>query len=296
MEIRDIEIFLTLCEELHFGRTAERLHVTSARISQAIRKQERAVGAPLFHRTSRSVRLTPLGEQLRRDLTQAYQALKDSIDRAALAARDKRESLRLGMIGGGIARDLRPVLDLFAGRHPLADLQIRSMTFSDPFGPLRRGEVDLAVLWLPVQEGDLTVGPVLFSEPIVLIVPAGHPLAAQESVSLEVLADEIVVDASMPRYWREALLPVHTPSGRPIRTGPQVHDLLEVFAVVTSGEGVCLVHAQTARYFARPDIVYVPVHDAPLARWALVWRCDTDPGGLVHGFADAVRDHGPLAL
>lgn len=296
MEIRDIEIFLTLCEELHFGRTAERLHVTSARISQAIKKQERAVGGELFHRTSRSVRLTPLGEQLRRDLTQAYQALKDSIDRAALTARDKRESLRLGMIGGGIARDLRPVLDLFAGRHPQADLQIRSMAFGDPFGPLRRGEVDLAVLWLPVQEGDLAVGPVMFTEPIVLIVPAGHPLAAEESVSLEVLADEIVVDASMPRYWREALLPVHTPGGRLIRTGPQVRDLLEVFAVVTSGEGVCLVHAQTARYFARPDIVYVPVHDAPLAHWALVWRADADPGGLVHGFADAVRDHGPLTL
>ena len=59
MELRDIEVFLTLAEELHFGRTAERLHVTPARVSQAIKKQERAIGAALFERTSRVVRLTP---------------------------------------------------------------------------------------------------------------------------------------------------------------------------------------------------------------------------------------------
>ncbi|MCA2221070.1 helix-turn-helix domain-containing protein [Nonomuraea aurantiaca] len=59
MELRDIEIFLTLCEELHFGRTAERLHVTPARVSQAIKKQERRVGAALFERDNRRVALTP---------------------------------------------------------------------------------------------------------------------------------------------------------------------------------------------------------------------------------------------
>lgn len=59
VELRDIEIFLTLAEELHFGRSAERLRVSPARVSQAIKKQERAIGAQLFERTSRQVRLTP---------------------------------------------------------------------------------------------------------------------------------------------------------------------------------------------------------------------------------------------
>jgi DNA-binding transcriptional LysR family regulator len=59
MELRDIEIFLALAEELHFGRTAERLHVSQARVSQAIKKQERRIGGTLFERSSRQVRLTP---------------------------------------------------------------------------------------------------------------------------------------------------------------------------------------------------------------------------------------------
>jgi Bacterial regulatory helix-turn-helix protein, lysR family len=72
MELRDIEIFLTLAQELHFGRTAERLHVSPARVSQAIKKQERLIGAELFTRTSRNVRLTPVGERLRADLAPVY--------------------------------------------------------------------------------------------------------------------------------------------------------------------------------------------------------------------------------
>ncbi|MFF1876232.1 LysR family transcriptional regulator, partial [Kitasatospora herbaricolor] len=63
MELRDIEIFLTLAEELHFGRTAEKLYISAPRVSQAIAQQEKRIGAPLFERTSRKVTLTPLGVQ-----------------------------------------------------------------------------------------------------------------------------------------------------------------------------------------------------------------------------------------
>jgi hypothetical protein len=64
VEQRDIEIFLTLAEELHFGRTAERLHVSTARVSQTIKKLERGIGTTLFERTSRHVALTPIGRRL----------------------------------------------------------------------------------------------------------------------------------------------------------------------------------------------------------------------------------------
>ncbi|MFI6520416.1 LysR substrate-binding domain-containing protein [Spirillospora sp. NPDC050679] len=295
MDLREIEIFLTLAEELHFGRTADRLHLSVARVSKAIKKQERAVGAVLFERTSRTVRLTPIGERLRSDLEPHYLGLQEGMKRARLAARQKTEVLRIGMIGGGIAQDLRPFLETFADRDPGTELQIRSMAFGDPFGPLRNGQVDIAVLWLPVREPDLTVGPVLFTEPIVLCVPADHPLAGRESVSQEDLADQVVIDTPMPRYWREAVLPSHTPGGRPIAVGPKVADILEAIAVVASGEAVTPVHAQTERYFNRPDISYVPIHDASLAHWALIWRSDTE-NAAVGRFAQVVTDLGTLAL
>lgn len=98
MELRDIEIFLTLAEELHFGRTAARLHVSTARISRSIKQQERRIGAALFARTSRSVQLTPVGQQLRDDLRPVYDGLHESIQRAWLVARGSSEVLRIGMI------------------------------------------------------------------------------------------------------------------------------------------------------------------------------------------------------
>ena len=73
VELRDIEIFLAAAEELHFGRTAERLHVTPARVSQSFQRTERRLGAPLFDRTTRRVRLTALGQQLQPELGAARQ-------------------------------------------------------------------------------------------------------------------------------------------------------------------------------------------------------------------------------
>ncbi|WP_435830148.1 LysR family transcriptional regulator [Saccharopolyspora shandongensis] len=64
VELRDVEVLLTLAEELHFGRTAERLHITTGRVSQCIKALERRVGAALFERTSRRVAPTPIGQQL----------------------------------------------------------------------------------------------------------------------------------------------------------------------------------------------------------------------------------------
>jgi len=64
LERHELETFLTLAEELHFGRTAERLHVSTARVSQMIKKLERRVGVPLFSRTSRRVELSAVGRRL----------------------------------------------------------------------------------------------------------------------------------------------------------------------------------------------------------------------------------------
>ncbi len=96
MELRDIEIFLALAEELHFGRTAERLHVTSSRVSHAIKQQERRIGTALFERTSRTVRLTPAGEQLYQILRPAYEGIIDGIEKISVSVGESGGTLTLG--------------------------------------------------------------------------------------------------------------------------------------------------------------------------------------------------------
>jgi DNA-binding transcriptional LysR family regulator len=291
VELRDIEIFLTLAEELHFSRTAARLHVSQARVSQAIKKQERGVGAPLFERTSRNVRLTAVGEQLRDELLPAYRSLRDGMARARLAAAGKTGVLRVGMLPSN-AHDLRPFWEAFRARHPQWGLRIRHNPFANAFGPIRAGDIDVLVAWLPIEEPDLTVGPVVYTEHCVALMSPDHRLAARDSVSIEVFADHGVIDGPAgPQYWENAFTPFHAPSGRPIdRLPPGMASLDDMFTNVSSGDFIHNLGAHVTRYHARPDILYVPIHDWPGLRWGLVWREENE---MVRALADVVRDLGP---
>ncbi|GAA1309839.1 LysR family transcriptional regulator [Pseudonocardia xinjiangensis] len=274
MELREIEIFLALAEELHFGRTAERLHVSQARISQTIKKLERQVGAPLFDRTSRRVALTPIGAGLRDDLAPAYRQIVGGVARATDAGRGTGGVLRLGFEAPGVADLVTDVLDAYRSQRPDSDVQVREADFRDPFGLLRGGEVDAMVTLLPVTEPDLTAGPVVLTEPMVLAVPMRHPFSRLDSVTLDDLARDTVFRAARPAppYWVEPPEPWTTPAGHPVRRGRVLTTFQELLAAIAAGEGICPLAAHARQYFAHPRITFVPFRDAPHAEWAVVWR------------------------
>lgn len=293
VELRDIEIFLALAEELHFGRTAERLHVSQARVSQAIKAQERRIGGMLFERTSRMVKLTSLGEQLRDDLRAGYDAIHQGMARATESARGVTGTVRLGVMGM-VGAEVRDVIDAFRDRYPSCDAALHEIHFSDPFAALRAGEVDLALLWRPVREPDLVEGPVLLTEGRAMAVWPGHELAERSSVSLEDFADRLVVDPGprAPEYWMQAMLPRHTPSGRPVPRGPLVTTFHELLARIAAHECVSPLSEHGPRYYSPPGVLFVPVHDAPITEWALVWRKDAlHPRG--RGFVEVATQLGP---
>ena len=100
-----------------------------------------------------------------------YRGLHEGMDRARLAARGKTGVLRVGSIAVNL-HDFRELFDGFAKDHPECEVQLRHVDFGDPFGQLRAGDIDVQIVWLPVKEPDLTVGPVICTEPIVLAVGA----------------------------------------------------------------------------------------------------------------------------
>ncbi|MGW6710326.1 LysR family transcriptional regulator [Streptomyces sp. NPDC054956] len=293
MELRDIEIFLVLAEELHFGRTAERLMVSQARVSQAIRKQERRIGAALFERTSRTVRLTAVGRQLRDDLQPVYAGLHASVERARLTARGVTGRLRVGMMPFNVV-DMYPYWKAFRSRHPQWELEIRQLTYVDPFGRLRDDDMDVLVTWLPVEEPDFTVGPVLCTDPRILAVAADHELAHLTSARLEIFADfQHVVAPTMPDYWEDSYLPFHTPQGRSIeRVGP-VTNAEELINRVGMGEIIHSFPSHITRHWGMPNIHWIPVTDMPALSFALVWRTEAE-NELIGALAATVRELGSL--
>ncbi len=154
----------------------------------------------------------------------------------------------------------------------------------------------MLVAWLPVEEADLTVGPVICTEPAVALVSPDHELAEEDSVSIEIFGDYGVPRAPLsPDYWVDAFTPFHTPSGRTVeRHDPTFGSLDDIFTNVSAGGLVHNLGAHVARYSARPDVVYLAIRDWGL-RWALVWR-DGGETGLIRALADVVRDLGTAAL
>ncbi|MFG2714095.1 LysR family transcriptional regulator [Streptomyces goshikiensis] len=293
MELRDIEIFLVVAEELHFGRSAERLLVSQARVSQAIRKQERRIGAPLFERTSRTVRLTNVGRQLRDDLQPVYAGLHESVERARLTARGITGRLRVGMMPFNVA-EIHPYWRAFRSRYPQWELEVRQLAFMDPFGRLRDNDMDVLVTWLPVEEPDLTVGPALCVDPRVLAVAAGHELAGRTSVRLETFADfRHAVAPGMPEYWEDSYLPFHTSQGRPIERGRPVTHAEDLINQVGMGEIVHGFPSHVARHWGMPNIRWLPVTDLAALSYVLVWRAEAE-NELIGALADTVRELGAM--
>ncbi len=278
MDWQEIEAFLTVADELHFGRAAERLGLSQARVSQLIKKLERRVGAGLFDRTTRRVGLTPIGERLLADLRPAHQSVLDSLARAQAAGRGISGILHVGFLGPLAGRVLLDVLDTFRTTHPDLEVQLHTTEVDDPCRPLRDGEIDLLLTQLPVTEPDISTGPVVIVEPRVLAISARHPLARLESVSQEVLATEPMLRpaGSPPREWLENAQPWTTPSGRPINRGPEVRTFQELMTVIAAGQGVCTVAAHNTRYHPRADVAYIPLTDAPPFEFGLVWRTNAE--------------------
>lgn len=286
MELRDIEIFLTLAEELHFGRTAERLNVSPARITQAIKKQERQIGALLFERTNRVVRLTAVGEQLRADLRPLYQGLEQSVQRAKLAARGQPTVLRVALHPFNF-EGLHKYWAEFRRRHPQWELRLHRLAFTDPFGTLRNGQYDAIVTWGPV-DNDLAMGPVLFRDSRVLSVSHDHPLADRSEVSVEDFADYLhAMPPNSPRGWEESYLPFFTPSGHPITRGRQVTNPDDLIDWVGNGDIVHPFPAHVLHHWAVTHVRWIPVTDMPPLPYALVWRTESEP---VRALAKVIDD------
>ncbi|GAA2152723.1 LysR family transcriptional regulator [Actinomadura napierensis] len=168
VELADVEVFLALAEELHFGRTAERLHLSSTRVSRRIQVLEREVGGPVFTRTTRQVALTPLRRRLRDDLREAHDRFSAAITTARTAARTPAGVLHIGFVVTTAGTELDRLVGAFEREHPDCTVTLREIPLGNPLPALRGDDIDVMVNWLVLDEPDLTIGPVIAEHPRVL--------------------------------------------------------------------------------------------------------------------------------
>ena len=280
IELRELRLFLVTADELHFGRTAERLGLTTSRVSQTVRALERKLGGQrLFHRSSRVVELTEAGRALRAELVPAVAGL-DRVLRTAAFRGSGPGVVRVGLLNAASGVDvLSRAIERFEAMYAGATVRLSTTPFDDRLGPLRRREVDLAVTRLPLDDPHIIVGPVLSAaDQRVVMVGRTHPLAARADLSVEDLADhDVRRPYGLTAEQAEATCPARTPSGRQIRfVDAPVDDNAELLYLLARGRLVHPTVAPFAEHFQHPDVVTIPLRDLPFSTCALARLKDVE--------------------
>jgi DNA-binding transcriptional LysR family regulator len=194
----------------------------------------------------------------------------------------------VGLVGTAAGGPLARAAGTFRARHPECEVAIGGVRPDEALERLRADELDVLIACLPLTGPDLANGPVLLSEPLVLAVPAGHPLARRGSVAVEDLAraDVLRVPRELPEHGREAGSPWPVPAGLPAVAGTSAHTCRELLARVGAGHGVFPVGAHATRLHTGPDVAYVPFHDTPPLEWGPVWRASR-ANARIRAFAEA---------
>jgi LysR family hydrogen peroxide-inducible transcriptional activator len=176
-----LEQFVALARTKNFTRAAEELNLSQSALSRAIQKLEEQLGQPLFERKPREVVLTDHGELLLERSQHILKLMEDTF--AELSEAGRRGRIRLGAIPTIAPYFLPGLLSCFAKEHPEISVIVQEDTTENLIKRCSHGEIDLAILALPIIAKYLEVEP-LFDEELLLVLPVGHPLAASKSVAI----------------------------------------------------------------------------------------------------------------
>lgn len=292
LELRHLRQYVAVAEELHFRRAAMRLHMTQPPLTAAIRQLEGLVGTKLLERNQHHVKLTAAGQRF---LDEARFTLAQA-DHAVAAARRAPQGisgvLRFSSVSSANLGLLPHLLSRFRAEYPSIELHITSVTSLRQIELLKHGDVDLGLIMVPLQDSRTLDITVLGSEEIVLAVPAGHPIAAKERVSVSMLAAErfIIYPAPENVEFEGVLIAACQRAGFYPRVVQHASQMLTKLALVESGFGLTIVPA-CMRKVCMPGIRYLRIYDGktPLCYTIALAARSNANSQLVHAFVSMAR-------
>jgi DNA-binding transcriptional LysR family regulator len=262
MEWSQLEVFVAVADELHFGRAAARCHLSQSAVSKQVSQLEREFGLVLFVRDRRSVVLSPDGLQLLGEARRCLEALAAFSSRARRVAAGDAGLVRVGFTPTAPHQVLPGLVHAFRARHPALHTDLQELSSEDQLHALSCHQLDVGILR---ASGSLSSGLKSardFEERFVATVSKQHPLAQRKRLALRELRDEpwvLVRPEASPSVHRalleECLVAGFSP--RVVQTTTQVHGAL---ALVASGCGVSVVPT-SARHLRLPGAAFIPLRE-----------------------------------
>lgn len=189
MELRQLQYFLVVADELHFGRAAEMLNMSQPPLTVAIKKLERELSVQLFERTTRSVKLTSAGQLFRDSLAPVLADLDRVVAEVSEVNTGLRGKVSVGFVSSASYTVIPEAVALFRARRPQVELLLRPVTTDEQVDLLVEGNLDVGILRDPTRLPGMDMEQI-HTEPLVLALPASHPLTNLDVVAVEDIAGE----------------------------------------------------------------------------------------------------------
>jgi DNA-binding transcriptional LysR family regulator len=286
IQTRHIRSFVAVAELRSFARAAERVCVSQPALSQTILQLEQIVGFALFERTTRSVMLTEQGRQLLARAAALNDALTLFQDEAKRLQRAMKNVLRVGYMIGTAVEFIPGIVREFERVRPDATLRLQEFDFHDPTAGLRDGKVDCAIIRPPVGLEDIDMVDIVH-ERCVVCLPVGHLLCQKDAIFLADILDEPIIAAPGHGVWRDYWLASSFRVGRPAQVLFEAATVESELQAIATGRGISITAESTARFYARPGVVFMPIEDMPACSVSIGHL--RKPGKLVTDFVGIAK-------
>jgi LysR family hydrogen peroxide-inducible transcriptional activator len=297
MTLTELRYIVTLARERHFGRAAEKCHVSQPTLSVALKKVEARLGVTLFERTSADVRSTPVGEKIARQAERVLQEAERLKDIAGQGKDPLVGPLRVGVIytiAPYLLPGLIPALHAHAPQMPLFISENFTVNLAEQ---LRWGELDVIIIALPFEEPGIVVRPV-YDEPFCVALPKSHSLVSSETISSEQIASENLLLLGKGNCFRDQVIEACSKLSEPggVDGVLEGSSLETIRHMVASGVGISVVPISAAESWPR-DTSLLQIRrfsePQPIRRVGLAWRLTFPRSQVIDVLHAAINDAPP---
>ena len=256
MDLRQIRSFLSITETLHFGRSAELIHLSQPALSLQIRALEEEVGVRLLERNRRKTTLTAAGFAFRDDAAAALSQLEQAIRRARLAASGKVGRLRIGFISTAGSEIVPDIVRQFRELNPEVEFSLRNILTAEQVQMLENGSLDIGFLRLPIGGYPALDVVTVHREPFVLVVPSAHPLAKRKSVRLRELAgqDFVMYERTYAPGFHDLIFGMLSDARIVPNVCQTAGEIPTLVSLVASGMGITILPASVVKHYVAPVV------------------------------------------
>ena len=289
MEFRHLRYFIAVAEELHFARAAERLHIEQSPLSRAIKDLEYDLGVQLFERTTRSTRLTWAGQVFSDEARRVLTTLDQAVASTKAAATGYRGTLRIALSDGIDPLRLAALLAQCREEEPDVEIRLFEVPLAEQVKGLRGGLYD-AGLTQAAEVGEDIVVQSVWNDPIVIAVPARHPLLAHKRIPLaELIRHPLVL--CHPEIYEGCYRQIER-IFRAVDAEPVVAEYAATFdlmmTLVAAGYGLSFAKESHMMICRHPEVVARPLAGRPIMLTTYLLRPNTEPSEPLNRFVARV--------